>query len=71
MLRILGVRIIPGAALVYLILAVVCLVAGLILHTLGAELASGPLALGGILLIAAGILCVLLAARKASTDPGN
>ncbi|MGP8077860.1 MAG: hypothetical protein ACLQD8_03995 [Thermoplasmata archaeon] len=71
MLRLLGVRIIPRTALIYLILAVVCLGAGMLLHAIGVELLSGPLSLAGVLLIAVGILGVLLAARRASSDPGN
>jgi hypothetical protein len=69
MLRLLGVRFVPSAALGYLILATVFLFWGFLVNILAAALRSNVLFVVGTLMVVAGAGCGLLAVYKAGQAP--
>jgi len=68
-LRLLGPRIIPRAAIAYLILAIVLLSVGFIIHLVGVAIDSGVASTVAILVLITGAASGVMAARKAWNNP--
>ena len=71
MLRALGVRVVPRAALAYLIAAVVLLVLSFVLHLIQAVAPSTFLEVADILIVATGIALGIAAIVTAARNPGS